>query len=412
MTYPKFYIIIPTRNRFETLKYSIQTCINQNYENLEIIISDNASTDNTQNILNDFSDPRLKYQRSEKLLPMLYSWEFALSAVKEPGFVHFMGDDNGLTDDAVERVFEITRQTKLNIVLSSLIQYTWPSLIVKHGFLSIPKGQNLYIINSLFALKSTYNLFVGFDRLPTINASFVHTDVINKVKNLFGGKYFIASNPDVCSAIANAFIEKEYIYSGKPFVVNGASVHSNGMQGGNSSNKSTFVIDNINGGYKYHVLFPPSKSWFLNVYEAYAIVSDHINSKNIIFPTLNYTKLYRKFKKIEFYKLKKYWLYEDLIQFAKNLNIIDKVTKLPEITKITDPTNNTNKLIESNSANVSFYSKYISIKNVNEASLFCSEILKNNKLLPNLIMKATYINKLKGIIIFKFLLRAKKFNLK
>jgi glycosyltransferase involved in cell wall biosynthesis len=410
--FPKFYIIIPTRNRFETLKFSIQTCLIQNYENLEIIISDNASTDNTRYILNDFSDSRLKYQRSETLLPMLYSWEFALTAVKEPGFVHFMGDDNGLTIDAVERVFEITRQTKLKIVLSSLIQYTWPSPTVKNGFLSIPKDKNLYIVNSSFALKSTYNLMVGFDRLPTINASFVHTDVINKVKQLFGGKYFIASNPDVCSAIANAFIEKEYIYSGNPFVVNGASVHSNGMQGGNSSNKSTFVLDNINGGYKYHALFPPSKSWYLNVYEAYAIVSDLINSKNIKFPKLNYKKVYKSFKKIEYYNLKKYWLYEDLFQFAQNLSIYDKVKKLPEIIKITDPTNNTNKLIVSNWSNISFYSMYISIKNVNEAALFSSDILKNSNLLPYSIMKSSFINSFKRIIIFNFLLRGRKFNLK
>ena len=187
---PKFFIIIPTRNRFDTLKYSIQTCLNQNYQNLEIIVSDNASSDNTPNILNEFSDSRLKYQRSEILLPMLYSWEFALSAVKEPGFVHFMGDDNGLTIDAIERVIEVTRQTKLNIVLSNPIQYTWPNSIVKNGFLSIPKDKNIYIIKSKAALRSTYKLNVGFDRLPTINASFVHTSVIDKVKSIFGGKYF------------------------------------------------------------------------------------------------------------------------------------------------------------------------------------------------------------------------------
>jgi len=410
--YPKFFIIIPTRNRFETLKYSIQTCLNQNYENLEIIISDNASSDNTKNILNEFSDSRLKYQRSETLLPMLYSWEFALSAVKETGFVHFMGDDNGLTIDAVERVVEIIRQTKLNIVLSNPIQYTWPNSVVKNGFLSIPKGKNIYIVNSKAALKSSYNFNVGFDRLPTINASFVHTSVINKVRNLFGGKYFIASNPDVCSAIANAFIEKKYIYCEIPFVINGASVHSNGMQGGNSSNKSTFVLDNINGGYNYHRLFPPSKSYYLNVYEAYAIVSDHINSKNLNFPKLNFTKLYKKFKNIEYYSLRKYWLYEDLLDFAKNLHIKDNVNKLPEITKITDPTNNTNKLIDSNGSNILFFSSHISIKNVNEVALFCSEILKNKILIPNSILKPSCISLFRGVIIFKLLLRARKFNLK
>jgi glycosyltransferase involved in cell wall biosynthesis len=406
---PKIFIIIPTRNRFETLKYSIQTCLNQNYKNLEIIISDNASTDNTRNILKEFSDSRLKYQRSDNILPMLSSWEFGLSAVNESGFVHFMGDDNGLTIDAVERVVELTRKTKLKIVLSSPIQYTWPNSVVKNGFLSIPKDKNIYIVDSKAALRASYNFHVGFDRLPTINSSFIHTSVIEKVRNLFGGKYFIASNPDVCSAIANAFIEKEYIYSKVPFVINGASVHSNGMQGGNSSNNSTFVIDNINGGYKYHPLFPPSKAYFLNVYEAYAIISDLLNSKHIQFPVLNYTKLYKRFKKIEYYNFKKYWLYEDLIQFAKNINIRDDVKKIPAIIRISDPTKKSSKLIDSNSSNVSFYSKYISINNVNEVALFCSDILSNNKLLPDSLIKTSCINLFKDIIIFKLLLRAIKF---
>ena len=409
---PKVYIIIPTRNRFETVKYSVQTCLNQNYENLEVVVSDNASTDNTKNILKEFSDSRLKYQRSDSLLPMLHSWEFALSAVKESGYVHFMGDDNGLTIDAVERVIEIVRQTKLNIVLSNPIQYTWPNSVVKYGFLSIPKDKNIHIINSSSALRSAYNLVIGFDRLPTINASFVHTDVINEVKILFGGSYFIASNPDVCSAIANAFIEKEYVYCEKPFVINGASVHSNGMQGGNSSNKSTFVMDNVNGGYKYHVLFPPSKSYYLNVYEAFAIISDKINSKDIKFPKLNYIKLYKKFRNLEYYSLKKYWLYEDLIQFARNLNIKDEVKKIPEVSKISDPTNNTNKLIESNGASVLFYSKYISLQDVNEVSLFCSDILNDNELLSKSIFKFNLINFFKRIVVFKVLLNSKIFHLK
>lgn len=287
---PKFYIVIPTRNRYNTLRYAVQTCLNQDYENVEVIVSDNASTDNTPQITQVFNDKRLRYQRSEKLLPMLYSWEFALSSVKEPGYVHFMGDDNGITPDALQRVSQLIERTRLKIYLSSLIQYTWPNQTTKNGFLSIPKGERVFVINSASALKAAYNLTIGFDRMPTINASFVHTSVIDRIKDIFGGHYFIASNPDVCSAVANACFEKEYVYTERPFVINGASVHSNGMQGGNSNNKSSFVDDNINGGYVYHPKFPPSKAYHLNVYEAFAKVSDYLKFKNIKSYSLNYPK--------------------------------------------------------------------------------------------------------------------------
>ena len=61
MYYNKFTILIPTRERADTLEYTIRTCLNQTYGNLEIIVSDNFSQDNTQHIVKQFNDNRLKY---------------------------------------------------------------------------------------------------------------------------------------------------------------------------------------------------------------------------------------------------------------------------------------------------------------------------------------------------------------
>jgi glycosyltransferase involved in cell wall biosynthesis len=402
---PKIYILIPTKNRYDTLKFAVQTCLNQKYDNLEIIVSDNYSSDNTQNILSEFSDPRLKYQRTDKPLPMIYSWEFALSAVKEEGFVHIMGDDNGITTDAVERVVNIANKTGLKIIHGQPIQYTWPNEKIINGYVSIPKGEKLYIINSKSALKAAYNLTIGFDRMPTINASFVHTSIIQKAKTFFDGKYFIASNPDVCSSIVNAYFEKEYVYSEIPFMINGASVHSNGMQGGSKS-KSGFVIDNIEGGYEYHNSFPPSKSYYMNVYEAFAKLSDAFNEKETFYK-LNYTKLYKKFKNEEYYKLKRFWLYDDLAQFASLNNINDSVLELPAVDQpLLDPTSGKQKIIYESGSMLTFYSKYISLKNVNEVSIFSSDVINNNELLKK--DKINFFEKIKRFVIYNFVLNTKR----
>ena len=401
---PKVYILIPTKNRYDTLKFAVQTCLNQKYDNLEIIISDNYSSDNTKNILSEFSDPRLKYQRSDKPLPMIYSWEFALSAVKEEGFVHFMGDDNGITTDAVQRVVNIANKTGLKIIHGQPIQYTWPNEMVFNGYVSIPKGEKLYIINSKSALKAAYDLTIGFDRMPTINASFVHTSIIQKAKSLFNGKYFIASNPDVCSSIVNAYFEKEYVYTEKPFMINGASMHSNGMQGGSKS-KSSFVIDNIEGGYEYHKLFPPSKSYYMNVYEAFAKVSDEFNKVGSFYK-LNYKKLYNKFKNEEYLRMKRFWLYDDLIQFALLNNVNDSVFELPETNQLLiDPTSGKQKLFHDNGAMLSFYSKYISLKNVNEVSIFCSDVINDSDLVNK--KNINLYEKFKRFIIYNIVLKSR-----
>jgi glycosyltransferase involved in cell wall biosynthesis len=51
---PKVSIIIPTFNNEKTIKKTIETIINQTYQNIEIIVSDNGSTDNTINIIKNF----------------------------------------------------------------------------------------------------------------------------------------------------------------------------------------------------------------------------------------------------------------------------------------------------------------------------------------------------------------------
>lgn len=40
---PQFSIVIPTRNRAETLGPAIETCLSQDFEDFELLIVDNAS---------------------------------------------------------------------------------------------------------------------------------------------------------------------------------------------------------------------------------------------------------------------------------------------------------------------------------------------------------------------------------
>ena len=65
---PKVSIGIPVYNGAKSLARTIEAAINQDYGNLEIIISDNCSTDETQIIAESYqaTDPRIKYVRQEK----------------------------------------------------------------------------------------------------------------------------------------------------------------------------------------------------------------------------------------------------------------------------------------------------------------------------------------------------------
>jgi len=54
-------VIIPTYNRMHIIKDAIETVLNQSYQNFEIVIVDDGSTDNTQEVVKNFNDSRIKY---------------------------------------------------------------------------------------------------------------------------------------------------------------------------------------------------------------------------------------------------------------------------------------------------------------------------------------------------------------
>jgi glycosyltransferase involved in cell wall biosynthesis len=58
---PLVSIILPTYNRAGLIGESIQSVIHQTYTNWELIIVDDGSTDNTADIVSDFSDQRISY---------------------------------------------------------------------------------------------------------------------------------------------------------------------------------------------------------------------------------------------------------------------------------------------------------------------------------------------------------------
>lgn len=59
-------VIIPTYNREKTIKRAIESVLNQTYSKLELIIVDDCSKDNTEKIVKNIEDKRLKYVKLEK----------------------------------------------------------------------------------------------------------------------------------------------------------------------------------------------------------------------------------------------------------------------------------------------------------------------------------------------------------
>lgn len=106
----KFSIIIPARNSVNTLRYTLQTCLEQRYTGTyEIIISDNSTGHNADiyEMCTDWNDSRIKYMKTPRDLPLPKSFEYAyLHSSGE--YVFAIGSDDGLLPWTLSALEEVT----------------------------------------------------------------------------------------------------------------------------------------------------------------------------------------------------------------------------------------------------------------------------------------------------------------
>jgi len=94
---PLVTVAIPTFNRIDLLKRALASALAQNYKNIEIIVSDNASTDGTNEYLISLDDRKVKVFLNEKNLGMVPNWDRCLMEARGEYFL-LMSDDDAFED--------------------------------------------------------------------------------------------------------------------------------------------------------------------------------------------------------------------------------------------------------------------------------------------------------------------------
>lgn len=115
---PEVTIIIPTRNRAHFLEQSLTSALAQTWQNIEVLVLDNASDDETPRVLTQFSDSRLRVVRHPELIVMQENWGFGLREARGE-FVIFLGDDDLLHLNAAESRLTCARKYQASAVFSA-----------------------------------------------------------------------------------------------------------------------------------------------------------------------------------------------------------------------------------------------------------------------------------------------------
>jgi glycosyltransferase involved in cell wall biosynthesis len=118
----KVSVILPTHNRAELLKRSIQSILDQTYEDFELIVIDDASKDDTEAAVKGFNDDRIRYIKQQINIGAAAARNAGIAASKGE-YIAFQDDDDEWLPTKLEKqvaVFEMNRDQDLGLVYSNM----------------------------------------------------------------------------------------------------------------------------------------------------------------------------------------------------------------------------------------------------------------------------------------------------
>ena len=109
-------IIMPSYNTEQYIAETIQSVINQTYQNWELIIVDDCSTDNTDTVVGKIKDSRIRYLKNEKNSGAAVSRNKALREANGR-WVAFLDSDDLWKPEKLEKQISFMMKKKCVVVM-------------------------------------------------------------------------------------------------------------------------------------------------------------------------------------------------------------------------------------------------------------------------------------------------------
>lgn len=134
---PKVSIILPTYNGAKYIQQSIDSCLNQTYKNIEIIVVDDGSIDGTTDIINNYTDKHIIFIRHNKNkgLPNALNTGFSEAS---GDYLTWTSDDNLYAKMAIEKMLHFLSINDSSFVYCNY--YEFKDLDLKNNLIvNLPK---------------------------------------------------------------------------------------------------------------------------------------------------------------------------------------------------------------------------------------------------------------------------------
>lgn len=229
----KISIVIPTRNRSEFLRYCVQTCLACADDHIEVVVSDNNSSDDTRQQIEAINDPRLVYVNTGQDVSMRQNFEFALEHTTGD-YLIYIGDDDGIIPNGLAALRYLINRHEPESIQWRHITYVWPkgekSEIpgrLKFRFFDFCGPMEIVDTDKLLE-QFCQGKQLNYRKAVNIYHGCVKRSIIDEIRRQNGGTYFNAVSPDVNTAFTNLVACQKLVWFRNPVSIAGAGEKSVG----------------------------------------------------------------------------------------------------------------------------------------------------------------------------------------
>lgn len=226
----KISVIIPTFNRGHLIIKSIKSVLNQTYPNIEVLVVDDGSTDNTEKLIKNFGSNRIKYIKIKKNLGASHARNIGI--INASGrYISFQDSDDVYHIDKLEKQYNnlIKEKTdfdfcKINLHFNEKVNITFPmtkqetnlnlkkyeeemcngnyistqSILVKKSFIK------KYLFDTRFPRLQDYDLVLRM--IPNLKVSYTNEILVD----LYREKDSIGNSQNKLNESLNLLLNKKY----------------------------------------------------------------------------------------------------------------------------------------------------------------------------------------------------------
>jgi glycosyltransferase involved in cell wall biosynthesis len=249
----KFSVLLPTRNRLELLRYAIESVRRQAYSNWEIVVSDNDSGEDVVGYVTGLADPRIRYVRTPRFVPVTDNWNNAL-AHSSGDYVVMLGDDDCLLQGYFSKLAElVTRYAGPDCIYVDAVQFAYPGVIPGHpkgfvqtGYSDILRGCTepglLARADALAAVRKSMSLRLSFSY--NMQHALVSRRFIDSLASL--GPFYQSPYPDYYASNVILLVAKSVVVDPRAMVAIGISPKSFGYYYFNDrADEGTAFLNNL-----------------------------------------------------------------------------------------------------------------------------------------------------------------------